>query len=128
MPAQRGGQSFPNSRRTLLTALFVGLGLGVGGAFAMEKLNAGFTTPRQVEDALGIPVLASVRRMDKSKLVSKDGKTIPVPFYQFTIRSRLSAKQFAPCEAVSICRTWIGRPKLSMSRRRVPAKAKQLLR
>ena len=81
MPAQAGGQSFPNTRKVLLMALFAGLGLGVGGAFAMEKLRAGFTTPREVEEALGIPVLASVRRMKKSELV-KDGKNIPVPFYQ----------------------------------------------
>ena len=81
MPAQPGGQSFPNTRRVLLMALFAGLGLGVGGAFAMEMLKAGFTTPREVEEALGIPVLASVRQMKKSQLV-KDGKSIPVPFYQ----------------------------------------------
>jgi polysaccharide biosynthesis transport protein len=81
MPAQKGGQSSPNTRKILLNALFVGLGLGVGGAFAMEKLNAGFTTPRQVEDALGVPVLASVRRMDESKLLSKDGKAVPIVFY-----------------------------------------------
>jgi polysaccharide biosynthesis transport protein len=81
MPAQKGGQSSPNTRKILLTALFVGLGLGVGGAFAMEKLNAGFTTPRQVEDALGVPVLASIRRMDESKLLSKDGKAVPLVFY-----------------------------------------------
>jgi polysaccharide biosynthesis transport protein len=47
----------------------------------MEMLNAGFTTPRQVEDAVGIPVLASVGRMDKSKLVSKDSKPFPLIFY-----------------------------------------------
>ena len=41
-------------------ALFAGLGLGVGGALAMEMLKAGFTTPREVEEALGIPVLGSV--------------------------------------------------------------------
>ena len=81
MPAQTGGQSFPNTRRVLLMALFAGLGLGVGGAFAMEMLKAGFTTPREVEEALGIPVLASVRQMNKSQLV-KDGKSVPVPFYQ----------------------------------------------
>ena len=51
MPAQPGGQSFPNTRRVLLIALFAGLGLGVGGAFAMEMLKAGFTTPREVEEA-----------------------------------------------------------------------------
>jgi capsular exopolysaccharide synthesis family protein len=47
----------------------------------MELLKAGFTTPREVEDALGLPVLSSVRVMDKSKLL-KDGKTIAVPLYQ----------------------------------------------
>jgi capsular exopolysaccharide synthesis family protein len=81
MPAQKGGQSYPNTRRILLTALFVGLGLGVGGALAMEKLNTGFTTPRQVEDALGVPVLTSVHRMEESKLLSKDGKAVPLVFY-----------------------------------------------
>jgi polysaccharide biosynthesis transport protein len=81
LPAQKGWQSFPNVRKTILMALFIGLGLGVGGAFAMEKLNAGFTTPRQVEDALGVPVLASIPRMNRSKLVSKDGKAIPLVHY-----------------------------------------------
>jgi capsular exopolysaccharide synthesis family protein len=81
MPAQKGGQSAPNTRKILLTALFVGFGLGVGGAFAMEKLNAGFTTPRQAEDALGVPVLASIQRMDESKLLSKEGKAVPLVFY-----------------------------------------------
>jgi polysaccharide biosynthesis transport protein len=81
MPAQPGGQSFPNSRRTLLIALFAGLGLGVGGALAMEMLKGGFTTPREVEEALGLPVLASVHRLNKSQLV-KNGKSVPVPFYQ----------------------------------------------
>src|SRR5262249_27660582 len=82
MPAQKGGQSFPNTRTVLLTALFVGLGLGVGGAIAIEMLNTGFTGSRQVEEALGIPVLASVQRMDKSKLLAKDGKVLPIVFYQ----------------------------------------------
>jgi succinoglycan biosynthesis transport protein ExoP len=81
MPAQAGGQSFPNTRKVLLTALLAGLGLGVGGALAMEMLRTGFTSPREVEEALGIPVLASVRRMKQGELV-KDGKTIPVPLYQ----------------------------------------------
>jgi exopolysaccharide transport family protein len=81
MPAQAGGQSFPDTRKALLTALLAGLGLGVGGAFVMEMLRTGFTSPREVEETLGIPVLASVRRLKKGELV-KDGKNIPVPFYQ----------------------------------------------
>jgi len=80
VPGQRGGQSFPDRNKVLWMALFAGIGLGIGGALAMELLNSGFTTPRQVEAALGVPVLASVRRMDKSKL-TKDGKAIPLPFY-----------------------------------------------
>src|SRR5262245_21785446 len=81
VPAQTGYATFPNTGRVLLMALLAGLGLGVGGAFALELLRAGFTTPSQIEEALGIPVLASVRRMNKGQLV-KDGNTIPVPFYQ----------------------------------------------
>jgi capsular exopolysaccharide synthesis family protein len=82
MPAQAGGQSYPNTRKVLLSALLAGLGLGIGGAFTMEMLRAGFTSPREVEETLGVPVLASVRRLKKSELI-KDGKNIPVPFYQF---------------------------------------------
>jgi polysaccharide biosynthesis transport protein len=81
MPAQPGGQSFPNTRKVMLIALFAGLGLGLGGAFAMEMLKAGFTSPREVEEALGIPVLASVPQLNKSRLV-KDGKSVPVAMYQ----------------------------------------------
>jgi capsular exopolysaccharide synthesis family protein len=81
VPAQMGGQSFPNRNRVFMMALVIGLGLGVGGAFAMEMLKAGFTTPREVEEALGVPVLASVRKMEKDKLV-KDRKPIPLPYYQ----------------------------------------------
>jgi succinoglycan biosynthesis transport protein ExoP len=62
-------------------ALFVGLALGVGGALALEMLNVGFTTARQIEEQLEIPVLASVTKMDNSKL-KKDKATFPVPFYQ----------------------------------------------
>jgi capsular exopolysaccharide synthesis family protein len=47
----------------------------------MEMLRAGFTSAREVENALGLPVLASVRRLKKTELV-KGGKIIPVPFYQ----------------------------------------------
>jgi capsular exopolysaccharide synthesis family protein len=81
MPAQAGGQTFPNPRKVLMNALLMGLGLGIGGAFAIEMLRGGFTSPRQVEETLGLPVLASVRRLKKSELV-KDGKNIPVPYYQ----------------------------------------------
>jgi capsular exopolysaccharide synthesis family protein len=80
-PAQAGWQSFPDSRRVFVMALLVGLGLGVGGAMAIEMLNVGFTSARQLEELLEIPVLASVVRMEKKKL-EKDGAHFPIPFYQ----------------------------------------------
>jgi succinoglycan biosynthesis transport protein ExoP len=82
MPAQKpGGPSYPDQRRALMMALLAGLGLGIAGAIALEMLSPGFTTPNQVEETLGVPVLASVRRMERSKLI-KDGEVIPIPFYQ----------------------------------------------
>jgi polysaccharide biosynthesis transport protein len=80
-PAQSGWQSYPNTQRVLVMALLAGLGLGVAGAFAKEMLKAGFTSPSDVEQAFGIPVLASVRRMKKGQL-RKNGKDIPLPLYQ----------------------------------------------
>jgi len=44
-------------------------------------MNDGFTSTREVEQLLEVPVLASLEKMDKSKL-TKDGASIPIPFYQ----------------------------------------------
>jgi capsular exopolysaccharide synthesis family protein len=79
-PALSGAQSYPRKSRTLGIALFIGLVLGIGGAVAKEKLNAGFTTPHQVEGILELPVLASVPSMSKSDRTI-DGKVIPLPNY-----------------------------------------------
>src|SRR5262249_8842793 len=87
MPAHEGWQSFHDIRRVLMTSLMVGLGLGIGGAFLIEMLNHGFTNPRQVEDLLGVPVLASVPRIEGSKKERK-GAILPIPLYQ--VEDRLS--------------------------------------
>ena len=76
MPAQPGNQSFPNTTKVLLIALFAGLGLGVGGALAMETLRAGFTTPREVEEALGIPV-HGLRASDEKEPARQGRKDSP---------------------------------------------------
>ena len=81
MPAQPGWQSFPNSQRVLTTALLFGLALGIGGAFLIEMLNHGFTTPRQVEDFLKLPVLASIHQMDDGER-TKGKRTLSLPRYQ----------------------------------------------
>jgi capsular exopolysaccharide synthesis family protein len=82
-----GGPSYPNTNRFILLSLFVGLLTGVGGALAKEKLDAGFSTPKQVEDLLGLPLLASVNRLT-SRERRVDGKTVPI--YQFPIAKPLS--------------------------------------
>jgi capsular exopolysaccharide synthesis family protein len=58
-----GGPSAPNKTRIMAIALVLGLMAGAGGAYALEWLNAGFTTPREVEDILGFPLLASISRL-----------------------------------------------------------------
>jgi succinoglycan biosynthesis transport protein ExoP len=69
--------SSPNPPRVMSMAFIMGLLLGVGSAWAMEKLKAGFTTPREVEDLLQLPLLASISRMEKSDLTI-DGKIQPL--------------------------------------------------
>ena len=81
LPAQPGGKSFPDSQQVLMTALLFGLALGVGGAFLIEMLNHGFTTPRQVEDLLKLPVLASIHQMDDGER-TKGKRTLALPHYQ----------------------------------------------
>jgi polysaccharide biosynthesis transport protein len=70
-----GVPSSPKKGQTMTLAFVIGLLLGVGGAVTLEMLNAGFTTPRQIEDALGVPLLASVGHMRDQDL-NVDGKIV----------------------------------------------------
>ena len=63
-----------------MVTVLLGLMLGVGGAVAKEMLDAGFTSAKQVEDLLELPVLSSVSRMQERDL-TLDGKIIPLPLY-----------------------------------------------
>jgi succinoglycan biosynthesis transport protein ExoP len=72
--------SHPRKVMFLSVNLLLGLMLGVGCAVAKEMLNSGFTMTKQVEDILGLPVLASVNRMtDRDLLV--DGTAVPIYEY-----------------------------------------------
>jgi polysaccharide biosynthesis transport protein len=75
-----GGPSYPRRSQFMAVNLLIGLLLGVGGAVAKEMLNAGFTTTKQVEDMLGLPLLASTARMEPRDL-SVDGKVVPIAYY-----------------------------------------------
>ena len=50
----------PRKTQTFGVAALVGLLVGVAAALAIEKLNMGFTSVRQIEDLAHLPVLASV--------------------------------------------------------------------
>ena len=57
--------SFPRLKLFLVASLGLGLGLGLGGAFVAEylifhRLQSTFVTPVQLEQTLGLPMLASV--------------------------------------------------------------------
>jgi exopolysaccharide transport family protein len=75
-----GAPSSPRKTQYLAITLLIGLMLGVGGAVAKEMLNAGFTTPKQVEELLGLPLLSSVSLMSARDL-TVDGKIVPIHHY-----------------------------------------------
>ena len=51
----------------LSLALVVGCLIGIGGGVALDMLNSGFTTQREIEEKLGIPVLASISLLPPSE-------------------------------------------------------------
>jgi succinoglycan biosynthesis transport protein ExoP len=80
-PALRpGAPSYPRIPRNMEFALMIGLVLGIGGSVAKDKLNGGFATPRQIEDMLDLPLLASINSMEKEHLTVK-GSVVEIPHY-----------------------------------------------
>ncbi len=59
--------AFPRKGLALALGLFCGLGLGFAAAVGMELMNAGFTSPRQVEEILDLPVLACLALLKPGK-------------------------------------------------------------
>jgi capsular exopolysaccharide synthesis family protein len=75
-----GVPSYPRKTQFITLALIFGLFLGVGGAVVKDKLSGGFATPRQIEDMLQVPLLASVNVMNAKELTVK-GKAVQIPIY-----------------------------------------------
>ena len=92
--------TYPPKVLALAIGLVAGLLLGSGGAVATEILNQGFTTPREVEEKLDLPVLASIKRLSKGEL-TLDRKTLPMA--RFLVAKPMS--RFA--EAIRSIRTGI---------------------
>jgi capsular exopolysaccharide synthesis family protein len=75
-PAIRpGAPSFPKKGLVLSLAGVVGLLIGIGGAVALDMLNSGFLSSREIEEKLGTPVLASLPLLS-AKDREVDGKTL----------------------------------------------------
>jgi len=119
--------SAPKKALVMLIAIVSGLMAGVGGAFAVELLNAGFTTPRQVEDLLHLPLLASISFMRETDLAI-DGKATaismlpllrPMSRYSEAIRSLRSGIQMAdvdhPPKVLQVTSTLPGEGKTTLS-------------
>ena len=58
--------SYPKKMLVEALASVVGLMVGVGGGIVLEMLNPGFTAAREVEEKLGLPVLASVSLLSEA--------------------------------------------------------------
>ena len=52
----------PNRPLLLFGVLIVGLGAGVGAAFAIGQLRSTFSTTAKLEQAIGLPVLGAITR------------------------------------------------------------------
>jgi capsular exopolysaccharide synthesis family protein len=74
----------------MTVVLVLGLSLGIGGAWTKENLNSGFTTARQIEEMLELPLLTSINALKSSDL-TVNGKIVSIPHYQLAMPlSRLS--------------------------------------
>ncbi|MFO1150470.1 MAG: polysaccharide biosynthesis tyrosine autokinase [Alsobacter sp.] len=60
--------SYPKKALVVSLGLFFGLGSGLAWAVLLELLNAGFTSPRQVEEKLDLPVLACLALLNRERL------------------------------------------------------------
>lgn len=62
-PAETPLGALPTAQnRSLTTGLAMGLALGLGLVFLLDRLNNTFRSPQQLEEMLGVPVLATVPR------------------------------------------------------------------
>ena len=79
--------SFPRLGVIAALGAFFGLAFGLGGAVVLEMLNSGFSTPREVEERLGMPVLSAVPLLKESAR-KIDNEVVSLP--QYLMRKPLS--------------------------------------
>jgi succinoglycan biosynthesis transport protein ExoP len=57
--------SQPQPRKNMITAVLVGLLVGIGLAFLIEFMDESIRSPQDVESKLGLPLLGSIPKLDK---------------------------------------------------------------
>lgn len=75
-----GFPSSPKRTQIMATALVIGLIIGIAAAYLKEALSAGFTTPREIEAFLEMPLLASISRFTP-RTKAEDGHLLSLPEY-----------------------------------------------
>ncbi|MCS0504491.1 polysaccharide biosynthesis tyrosine autokinase [Ancylobacter mangrovi] len=80
-----GTPSFPRTSIFLAMGAALGLVFGVGVAALLDMLNAGFNSPRQVEEQTGLAVLSTIEWVDTS-----EGNTEGVPAVNYLVNKPLS--------------------------------------
>jgi capsular exopolysaccharide synthesis family protein len=88
--------SSPNHKRQAIFGLFVGLALGLGLAFARDRLDRRVRSRRDIEREFGIPVLSVVPRAKRARrgeplLLAKRAAEVPEAFW--VLRARLLARR-----------------------------------
>ncbi len=86
------GPSGPQVTRLIIVAGALSLALGIGLAFAMERLCQGFTSPEQVEAMIGLPLLALIPKVSRKLLLRRtDRGAIPVTAALDNLRGQMRA-------------------------------------
>lgn len=121
-----GVPSFPNKPIFLAVGAGLGLVLGFGFAVLLDMLNAGFSSPRQVEEVTGLPVLASVEWADLSKETSGNNVAVveylaakPLSRFSESIRSLRAGVQMSdvdnPPQVIQVTSASPGEGKTSLA-------------
>lgn len=121
--ATPGGMSSPRTTFNLALALVASTVLGVGAAFAREYLDDRFRTPRELEEYLGLPVLATIPFLKEKEVEAVGSAKQP---YRYVKAKPLSAysESFRELQAVLALSDVDNPPKLILITSALPNEGK----
>ncbi|HTZ80026.1 MAG TPA: polysaccharide biosynthesis tyrosine autokinase [Stellaceae bacterium] len=91
--------TYPKKQMLIGLWFFISLCIGVGGAFAMERLDNGFRSPEQIEQLTGVPFIGLVPTVPMGKRAHDLVVQQPVSSYAEAIRSVRTALHFTNVDA-----------------------------